>query len=569
VNPHKRWWLEWELWLVLLLAAATDTMRMTATVLCGEESRRGQVAREMLATGDFLVPRLQGEPFLSRPPLQNWAIALVGALHVGADEVAVRVPSAVAVLLTVLLIYGYCRRFMSGLGAMVAAVAYATMGHMLQLGRLGETEAIYTLLVGGSLLAWHWADCCGRPGVWGWLAGYGLAGLGMLTKGPQAPAYFAAGVGLFLLVTRRWRELLRWPHAAGILMFLAVWAAWEVPFACRVGPAGAWKMLTADIGMRFQHPGWSDFFRHLVTFPLEVVGCMLPWSVLLTAYLWPGFRRSLRSGMAQAAGTADPAAVHVRFLLYVIAATFPSCWLVTGARNRYFAPIYPCIVPLIGLAADRCCAALGAAVWTKTWRRFLLGMGLLMPGAGLGVAVATLLGWGPGLGQQPPLFAGVYLAACAALGLATFWAAGRPLALPPRLGALAVAAFLGLSYTGAVTNALRATGQPVRQNVAQLKERLPREVRLVSIGPVEPMFAYYYGQPIRQIPKRQLGAHWHEDWEYFCTGYDQTQPECSFPFEELGSVSCNPMAAAAGKNMVLVGRRLKTDSAARPAPEYR
>ncbi len=448
MNPHKRWWLEWELWLVLLLAAGTDFPRMTATVLCGEESRRGQVAREMLATGDFLVPRLQGQLFPSRPPLQNWAIALVAACHAGADEVAVRVPSAVAVLLTVLLIYGYCRRFMSQLGALVAAAAYATMGHILQLGRLGETEAIYTLLVGGSLLAWHWADCCGRPALWGWLAGYGLAGLGMLTKGPQAPAYFVAGVGLFLLVTRRWRELLRWPHVAGVLMFLAVWAAWEVPFACRVGPPGAWKMLTADIGMRFQHPGWSDFFRHLVSFPLEVLGCMLPWSVLLTAYLWPGFRRSLRSGTgpegdspilaasmpqksgqspatAQAAGTADPAPLHVRFLLCAIAATFPSCWLVTGARNRYFAPIYPCIVPLMGLAADRCCAALRAAVWTKTWRRFLLGMGLLMPGAGLGVALATLLGWGPGLGQQPPAFAGVYLAACAALGLLTFWAAGR------------------------------------------------------------------------------------------------------------------------------------------------
>ena len=53
----------------------------------------------MLASGDFIVPRQQGLPFLSRPPVQNWAIALVSLVRGKTDPVAIRLPSVLAVLL--------------------------------------------------------------------------------------------------------------------------------------------------------------------------------------------------------------------------------------------------------------------------------------------------------------------------------------------------------------------------------------------------------------------------------------------------------------------------------------
>src|SRR5262249_18579312 len=156
----------------------------------GEEPRRGQVAREMINSGDWIVPRQQGEPFLSRPPVQNWAIALVALARGGVDFIAIRLPSVIALLLTTALIYAFGRTFLSRLGALWAAAAYPTMGLVLQFGWLGETESLYTLVVAGSLIAWRWADVKQKPLV-GWCLGYGLAAVGMLTKGPQAPVYFA------------------------------------------------------------------------------------------------------------------------------------------------------------------------------------------------------------------------------------------------------------------------------------------------------------------------------------------------------------------------------------------
>ena len=74
-GQSPRWWREWEFWAVLLLAGMIYFPRLATPELSGEEHCRGQVAREMIGGGDWIVPRAQGLPLLSRPPVQNWAIA--------------------------------------------------------------------------------------------------------------------------------------------------------------------------------------------------------------------------------------------------------------------------------------------------------------------------------------------------------------------------------------------------------------------------------------------------------------------------------------------------------------
>src|SRR5689334_10872794 len=89
---RSRWWLEIELALVVIVAAAGYFSRMTDLTVRGEESRRGLIAQEMLRTGDWIVPRCQGIPLFSRPPLQNWLIAAIGLVRGEVDEFALRFP---------------------------------------------------------------------------------------------------------------------------------------------------------------------------------------------------------------------------------------------------------------------------------------------------------------------------------------------------------------------------------------------------------------------------------------------------------------------------------------------
>src|SRR5947207_2762207 len=123
----KTWWREMEAaWLVLLVVAAYF-LRAGELPIRGEEPTRAQIAREMVERGDWIVPRVQGEPFRIRPPLQNWLIATSCFTFGSWDAWAVRFPSVLATLLTTLLIYGYARTCLGRTGAFAAAAAFATL----------------------------------------------------------------------------------------------------------------------------------------------------------------------------------------------------------------------------------------------------------------------------------------------------------------------------------------------------------------------------------------------------------------------------------------------------------
>ena len=119
-------------------ALALYGARLTALPIRGEETRRAQVACEMVQTGDWIVPRQQGQPLLSRPPLGNYPIALAAIAFGDCSLLAVRLPTMLATWLTVLLIYGYGRLFLSRLGALAAGLAYAHDGAGSGLGPAGR-----------------------------------------------------------------------------------------------------------------------------------------------------------------------------------------------------------------------------------------------------------------------------------------------------------------------------------------------------------------------------------------------------------------------------------------------
>src|SRR6187402_3622093 len=106
------WLFEIEFWLLVALVGAIYFTRLTALPIAGEEGRWGSAAAEMLQTGDWLVLRQQGSVFSEKPPMTAWCMAAVGWVRGDVDDVAVRLPSVMSVLLTCVLLYWYARRFL-------------------------------------------------------------------------------------------------------------------------------------------------------------------------------------------------------------------------------------------------------------------------------------------------------------------------------------------------------------------------------------------------------------------------------------------------------------------------
>src|SRR6266404_280332 len=89
-----------------------------------EEPRRVLPAVHMLASGDWLVPRVGEVPYLRKPPLLNWLIAGAFKLTDGRSEWAVRLPSVLATLALALGIVFFGARWIGRLGALIASICF-------------------------------------------------------------------------------------------------------------------------------------------------------------------------------------------------------------------------------------------------------------------------------------------------------------------------------------------------------------------------------------------------------------------------------------------------------------
>jgi 4-amino-4-deoxy-L-arabinose transferase-like glycosyltransferase len=456
---------------LVIFVGAIYGARLTHQPIVGEESRWATAAREMLASGDWIVPRQQGQVFPERPPMTIWAIAATGYVRGTVDPIAIRLPSVIAVVLTSLLIYSYARAFLTGFAALAAALAYATFGQVLQIGRMGESESLFALLVSASLLVWY----LGYAQYWSplatWCAGFALAALAALVKGPQAPIYFVAITSVYLAVRRDWRFLLNWQPFVGAILFAAIVAAWQIPFYYATDwptVAATWAGLAAD---RVQ---LSGLVAHVVTYPLETFACLLPWSPLLVALLSRQTRELLAAQKPL-----------VTFLIVALVVAYPTVWIAAGARGRYFMPIYPLVAILLGLIIDHCSLAEPGCYPRRAWHQFLL----------LGFAFCEL----------------------ATVAAITLWRSHRIDTNFARMAAVTtIASFVGLAYVGLKISYDAARWNDPTQAVATLKSHIPPDETLVSLSPIEHRFAYYYNAPIAELPWPDDARDLPPDADFFC-----------------------------------------------------
>jgi 4-amino-4-deoxy-L-arabinose transferase-like glycosyltransferase len=497
---------------VVILVAGVSAIygaRLTLPPLVGEETRWATAARDMLVTGDWMVPRQQGQVFPERPPMTMWAMAALGQLRGDVDPLAVRLPSVVAVVLTTLLIYAYVRSFSSVLAAFVAAIAYATMGQVLQIGRLGESEALFALFVSASLLIWHLGYMRTWPPLLTWMAGFASAALAALVKGPQAPVYFVAITSVYLAWRRDWRYLFSWQCAAGAAVFLFIIALWQIPFYTETNwsaVVATWSGLAADrIHLR-------GVLSHVFTYPVETFVCLLPWSPILVALA----KRETRS-LLLSFSAGDSMRTATVFLIVALLVAYPTVWLAAGARGRYFMPLYPLIAILVGLVIERCSLARTGTYPRRAWHQFLLLWGTFIGASGLLIGVTSLLSHRLSVRYYQPRSFGLAYAVLAAIAAYLIWSAYRRAGRFASLIAVAaIAAIAGVGAAGILMNVNVARWIDPTTAVAELKDELPLGTKLVSLSPIDHRFAYYYGDAIAELKWPRAIADLPNDVNYFC-----------------------------------------------------
>ena len=480
--------------LLLVFGSIVYGGRLTDLTIRGEESRRALVAVEILRTGDWVVPRLQDELYFSRPPLQNWLIAIGGQIRGQVDVWAIRWYSCIATTLTGVLIYFYSRAILGRAASLVAGLSFLTSLQVLELGRLGETEALFTMLISASLMLWHLGELKHWSHWPQWLLAFTLAGIATLTKGPQAPTYFAACIGLYLLATRQWRRLYELPFLCGIAVYALVVGVWLVPYGLMAGWDSVPKIFMDNVALQFSRQTTWDLVVHMVTYPVEVLVCLLPWSPFLLSYFQKSFREYLR-----------PYRRALLFCGLTVLVTFPSVWLVPGARARYYMPIYPFIAPLIAISIQGCWAGSIQFHWQHGWQRLLTTMSVLAGGVTIGCLGLSLT---PGTAGSVIAYSTAQWIGCALLsGIVTFTlysSRSQRTVTSLALGACATAAFMAIAWNQLWMEATVQRSISIESEVRELAATVPDDAIVISIDDVDHKFAFFFGRSIKRIAREDL-----------------------------------------------------------------
>jgi 4-amino-4-deoxy-L-arabinose transferase-like glycosyltransferase len=294
-----------------------------------------------------------------------------------------------------------------------------------------------------------------------------------------------------------------------------------------------------------------DVALHLLTYPLEIVAGTLPWSLLLLCYLRRDFRESIRTARPQ-----------VLFLTICLAVAFPTCWIHPGGQPRFFAPLFPCMAVLIGLAVQTCVGAEPSSRLHLAWRRYTTVLAYLMVGVAAAVLVAaaflrnhrTLAPW-----AEPPFVALAFAAVAVGLAALILRASPRTDRSRARTAVLCLACFLLMIFTGLVTDVRLRRSEDAASAMKQVKEHLPPAQHLVSFGYLDCLFSYHYGLPIITPTAWPVaGPNPGAGLTYFCFQCPgNSRPTLPFLWEEIGAVSLDRNHHPVPEQVVVVGRRLE------------
>ena len=199
-----------------------------------DEPRFAEIAREMVDSGQWLIPRRGGEFYPDKPPVFMWTIALFYKIT-GNLRVAFLLPSALCALITAALVFDLGRRFRNAQTGALAVILLLFAPQFLIQAKSAQIDAMIAcwVTVGCYGLSRHFFE---RPN-WGlYFTAWGFMGLGIITKGVGfLPLLMLIPIGLLALNKRHdFGPSLSWRCAAGPLVMLLVVAAWIVPMLMHV-----------------------------------------------------------------------------------------------------------------------------------------------------------------------------------------------------------------------------------------------------------------------------------------------------------------------------------------------
>lgn len=301
-----------------------------------DESFYAETAKEMLAEGEWVTPRIFGEPQFEKPPFYYWLI-MISYIAFGVGEFAARLPSVIFGIIGVLGVFLLGRLLFSSKCGFLSALIMTTSALYVALARGCVTDMVLAVFI---LYAFFFF-------LKGWVSdkkiyfysSSAMIALAVLTKGPIG--LFIPGMVLLIYISliRGWREFFRKvPIFSSIFVFLIAALPWYILVTRANGEVFINEFFGFQNVTRFLHPEHRIGTSPVFYFPV-VLGGLFPWSTFLLFGAWYLARRD----RSFSAVKAPKAFLLTWFLVIFIFFSISRTKLVT-----YIFPLFPSLAITTG-----------------------------------------------------------------------------------------------------------------------------------------------------------------------------------------------------------------------------
>jgi 4-amino-4-deoxy-L-arabinose transferase-like glycosyltransferase len=304
-----------------------------------DEGRYAEIPREMVATGHWLTPRLDGLRYFEKPPLQYWATAASFTLF-GFHNWSARLYTALCGFACILLVFMTGRRLWGERVGWLSALATASSLYVVFMGHFNTLDMSLTFFLSLCLCAFLIAQTYDEhtPGHRYWTyAAWGASACALMTKGLIGIVFPAGTLFLYMLVNWDWSWLRRMHWWGGMTIFLIIGAPWFVWISLH-NPQFPYYFFIYQHFVRYLTPA-AHRTGPIYYFVLLFLAAVLPWLAETFKVIARDWRRSVSES-----GRFD--AVQALWIYVVFIIVFFS--FSQSKLPSYILPVMPAVGLLLG-----------------------------------------------------------------------------------------------------------------------------------------------------------------------------------------------------------------------------
>jgi len=313
---------------------------LTGRAIGNHEAYVAVTAREMVGSGNWLIPYFNGEPRLQKTPLSYWLAAAAAKAAGGVNDFVVRLPSAaLAVLSAIAIFYFVC----DWLGIRIAALSsliWSTSFCYIRYTHTGRPEMAITAFVAIAMLSFYSAVKADerKKQIYCMLIFWLSFSLAMLAKGPAPLPLVIPALFVYFVVFRQWKLIPKLLPIAGVILFLLIVLPWPIAVLLKEPTAiEVWKNEFLGRAAGEYASGEKPFYYYFG----EMFLLFLPYSAFIPLALAAPFYRIWEKKRE-----------IIFYMWFWFAAGIVVMSFCGGKRQHYILPLMPAMAVLAGIILD-------------------------------------------------------------------------------------------------------------------------------------------------------------------------------------------------------------------------